>query len=415
MTKRRVVVTGLGVVSPLGNTVPTTWQALISGKSGVGQITRFDASDFATHIAAEVKDFNPELAMDAKLLRKVDLFIQFAIEAARQAVEDSGITISEANADRAGVAVGAGIGGLPWIEKTQDTFRESGARRISPFFIPGTIVNMAPGLISMKYGLKGPNLSIVTACTTGAHNIGFGARLIQNDEADIMVVGGSEMTTTPLGIGGFASAKALSRRNDDPARASRPWDKDRDGFVLGEGAGVLILEEYEHARKRGAKIYAELVGFGMSGDAYHMTAPDPSGRGPMMTMKNALKDAKMSPEQINYINAHATSTQAMDTVELTAVRELFGDHATSDQFAVSGTKSMTGHMLGAAGSAEAIFTVLAIHNGILPPTINLDNPEDICAGMNMVAHEAQEMKIKAALTNSFGFGGTNGSLIFKAI
>lgn len=413
MTKRRVVVTGLGAVTPLGNNVAETWKALLAGKSGVGPITRFDSADFVTHIAAEVKNFDPSLAVDAKMVNRIDLFIQFALEAARQAMDDAALSLNDEDADRIGVAVGAGIGGLPLIEATADVYRESGARRISPFFIPGTIVNMAPGLISIKYGLKGPNFSVVTACTTGAHNIGFGMRLIQNDEADVMVVGGSEMSTTPLAIGGFASAKALSRHNDAPQKASRPWDKDRDGFVLGEGAGILILEEYEHAKKRGAKIYAELAGFGMSGDAYHMTAPEVEGRGAYMAMKHALKDAGIKPEDVNYINAHATSTGA-DTVELKAIKDAFGQHAYSDDFCVSGTKSMTGHMLGAAGSAEAIIAVLAIQDNIAPPTINLDHPDEGC-DINFVAHKAQPRKIDVALSNSFGFGGTNGSLVFKKL
>ena len=413
MTNRRVVVTGLGAVTPLGNSVAEMWDGLRAGKSGVGEITRFDSAAFVTHIAAEVKNFDPSLAVEAKLLSKIDLFIQFAMEAARQAMDDSALSISDENADRIGVAVGAGIGGLPLIEATAEVYRESGARRISPFFIPGTIVNMAPGLISIKYGLKGPNFSVVTACTTGAHNIGFGMRLIQNNEADVMVVGGAEMSTTPLAVGGFASAKALSRRNDEPQKASRPWDKDRDGFVLGEGAGILILEEYEHAKKRGAKIYAELSGFGMSGDAYHMTAPEAEGKGAYMAMKHTLDDAGIKPEQVQYVNAHATSTGA-DTIELKAIKDIFGKHAYAEDFCVSGTKSMTGHMLGAAGSVEAIIAILAIQNNMAPPTINLDNPDEGC-DINFVANKAQNRRIDVALSNSFGFGGTNGSLLFKRI
>jgi len=414
MNKRRVVVTGLGAVTPVGNTVPAMWDALVNSRSGVGQITRFDASDFSTRIAAEIKDFDSTLATDPKLARKIDLFLQFVLEAARQAMDDAGIKATEENADRFGVAVGAGMGGLAWIEKTEDAYRKGGPRKISPFFIPGTIVNMAPGLISMKYGLKGPNISIVTACTTGAHNIGFAARMIQSGDADTMLAGGCEMATTALGVGGFATARALSRRNDDPEGASRPWSKDRDGFVLGEGAAILILEEYEAAKKRGAKIYAELVGFGMSGDAYHMTAPDPEGRGAYIAMKNTLADAGMNPEDVQYVNAHATSTAA-DTIELKAIKDAFGKHAHSDDFCVSGTKSMTGHMLGAAGSAEAIISILAIQNNIVPPTINLNDPDDGCSDVNLVPNKAQKREITAALSNSFGFGGTNGSLLFKKV
>lgn len=413
MSKKRVVVTGLGAVTPIGNTVPAMWEALIKGESGIGQITRFDASDFSTTIAAEIKDFDSTLATDPKLARKVDLFIQFALEAARQAMEDAQINVTEEIADRFGVAVGAGMGGLAWIEKTEDAYRSGGSRKISPFFIPGTIVNMAPGLISMKYGLKGPNISIVTACTTGAHNIGFAARMIQNGDADIMLAGGAEMSTTPLGVGGFASARALSRRNDDPKTASRPWDKTRDGFVLGEGSAVVVLEEYEAAKKRGAKIYAELVGFGMSGDAYHMTAPDPEGRGAYMAMKNTLLDAGIKPEAVHYVNAHATATAA-DTLELKAIKDVFGKQAYTDQFCVSGTKSMTGHMLGAAGSVEAIIAILAINHNLVPPTINLNDPDEGC-DINLVANKAQSREIKVALSNSFGFGGTNGSLLFKEV
>lgn len=413
MKKRRVVVTGLGVVTPLGNTIQDMWSALLKGKSGVGEVTRFDASDFSTRIAAEIKSFDASLATDAKLARKVDLFIQFGLEAARQAIDDANLPLDQLNLDRFGVAVGAGMGGLAWIEKAEDSYRDGGPRKISPFFIPGTIVNMLPGLISMKHGLKGPNISIVTACTTGAHNIGMAARMIQMGDADCMIAGGAEMSTTPLAIGGFASARALSKRNDDPTTASRPWSKDRDGFVLAEGAGILVLEELEAAKKRGARIYAELVGFGMSGDAYHMTAPEPEGRGAFMAMKNTLEDAGFKPEDVQYVNAHATSTAA-DTVELKAIKDVFGKHAYSDQFCVSGTKSMTGHMLGAAGSAEAIIAVLSIVNNVAPPTINLHDPDDGC-DINLVPNKAQSREINAALSNSFGFGGTNGSLLFSKL
>lgn len=409
---RRVVVTGLGAVTPLGNTVPETWRAILAGKSGVGPITHFDATSLTTRISAEVKGFNPELALSAKEARKTDVFVQYATEAVRQAIEDSGVTIDESNEYRVGVAIGSGIGGLPWIEKNHSALLKGGPRKISPFFIPAAIINMAAGMPSMKFSLKGPNISIVTACTTGLHNIGHAARMIQHNDADVMVAGGTEMATSMLGIGGFASLKALSRRNDEPEKASRPWDKDRDGFVLGEGAAVVILEEYEHAKKRGATIYAELIGFGMSDDAYHMTAPDPEGTGFAMSMKNALDDAGLATTAIDYINAHGTSTPAADHVEALAIKKRFGDHAY--KLAVSSTKSMTGHMLGAAGSVESIFSVLAIRDQIAPPTINLDNPDEDC-DLNFVPHQAREMKINIVLSNSFGFGGTNGSLIFKKI
>lgn len=412
MSKRRVVVTGLGAVTPLGNTVVETWDALMKGKSGTAPITRFDASSFTTRIAAEVKNFDPLLALDHKDSRKTDVFVQFAAEAARQAMEDSGLTVTDDNRHRIGVAIGSGIGGLPWIEKTHQALIEGGARKISPFFIPGAIINMAPGIVSINYGLRGPNISIVTACTTGVHNIGHAARIIQHGDAEVMIAGGSEMATSPLGIGGFAATRALSRRNDDPTKASRPWDKDRDGFVLGEGAAVVMLEEYEHAKRRGAKIYAELIGFGMSSDAYHMTAPEPDATGFYMTMKNTLDDAKINASDVQYVNAHGTSTPAADPIEVLAIKKAFGDHAY--ELAVSSTKSMTGHMLGAAGSIEAIFCILAIRDGVAPPTINLDHPDEGC-DLDFVPHEPRSMKIDIALSNSFGFGGTNGSLIFKKI
>ncbi|PIZ04049.1 MAG: beta-ketoacyl-[acyl-carrier-protein] synthase II [Gammaproteobacteria bacterium CG_4_10_14_0_8_um_filter_38_16] len=409
MTKRRVVVTGLGMLSPLGNTVEATWDAILAGKSGVAPITRFDASVMTTQIAAEVKDFDPLLAVDAKEARRFDTFVLFAAEAARQAMLDSGLTITDALALRTGCAIGAGIGGLGQIERNRDAFVEGGPRKISPFFIIGAIVNMAPGIVSMKYNLQGPNISIVTACTTGSHNIGEAARMIAYGDADVMLAGGSEMVTTELGIGGFNVIKALSTRNDEPTKASRPWDRDRDGFVLGEGAGVLVLEELEHAKKRGAKIYAELAGFGMSADAYHTTAPEPSARGTSQAIINALHDAKMNANEVQYVNAHGTSTMA-DTLELLAVKKAFGDHAYHCM--VSSTKSMTGHLLGAAGAVEAIFSILAIRDQVAPPTINLDNPDEGC-DIDLVPHEAKKAVIHAALSNSFGFGGTNGSLIFK--
>ena len=409
--RRRVVVTGLGAVTPLGNTVPETWEALLAGKSGVAEITRFDVTGMATKISAEVKEFDSTLALDSKQMRKLDVFVQFAAEASRQAIKDAGLTIDENNEYRAGVAIGSGIGGLPWIEKSHKSLLSGGPRKISPFFIPGAIINMAAGIVSMKHGLKGPNISIVTACTTGLHNIGCAARMIQYGDADIMVAGSTEMATSPLGIGGFAAVRALSRRNDDPEAASRPWDKDRDGFVLGEGAAILVLEEYESAKKRGAHIYAELIGFGMSADAYHMTSPDPDGKGFCVAMQNTLNDAGVSKEAVSYINAHGTSTPAGDGIEVAAIKETFGEHAF--QLAVSSTKSMTGHLLGASGSLEAIFTILALRDQVVPPTINLDNPSEGCDRLNLVPHQAQEMKMKVAMSNSFGFGGTNGSLLFQ--
>ena len=410
MSKKRVVVTGMGIVSPLGNTVSETWSGIVAGKSGVAPITRFDATPMTTKIAAEVKDFDSSLAVDSKEVRRLDTFVIFGAEAARQAIADSGLTITDELAPRIGCAIGAGIGGLIQIEKNRDAFVNGGPRKISPFFIPGAIINMAPGIVSMKHNLQGPNISIVTACTTGAHNIGEAARMIAYGDADVMVAGGTEMSTSELGIGGFNAIKALSTRNDDPTKASRPWDKDRDGFVLGEGAGVLILEELEHAKKRGAKIYAELAGFGMSADAYHMTAPEPNAVGTSQSIRNALNDAGMNPEDVDYVNAHGTSTPAADHLEVLAIKKAFGDHAY--QCMVSSTKSMTGHLLGAAGAVEAIFSVLAIQDKVAPPTINLDNPSDDC-DLDLVPHTARDAKIDVVLSNSFGFGGTNGTLIFK--
>ena len=411
--KRRVVITGMGVVSPIGNTVDTAWDAILKGKSGVTRLDFLDASDVQTKIAARVKDFDPSLSMNAKEIRRLALFIQFSIEASRQALADADLVVNDDLAPRAGAAIGAGIGGLGWIEENYDALLKYGTRKISPFFIPGAIVNMAPGYASMKYNLKGPNISIATACTTGLHNIGSAMRMIQYGDADVMLAGGAEMATDLLGIGGFNAARALSTRNDEPEKASRPWDKDRDGFVLGEGAGILVLEEYEFAKKRGAKIYAELVGFGMSADAYHMTAPDPSCAGFIAVMQNALNDAAISPEQVQYINAHGTSTPMLDPLEMKAVKKVFA--SSLDKLAISSTKSMTGHLLGAAGSVEAIFSVLAIRDQIAPPTINLDNPAEGCEGINLVAHAPQERQIDYALSNSFGFGGTNGSLLFKKV
>lgn len=398
------------MVSPLGNTVEETWCAVLAGKSGAAPITRFNAADFSTRFAAEVKNFNPALACDIKEARRLDVFVLYAAEAARQAIEHSGLIISEAIAPRAGCAIGSGIGGLLQIEKNRDAFVEGGPRKISPFFIVGSIVNMAPGIVSMKHHLQGPNISIVTACATGAHNIGFAARTIAYGDAEVMIAGGSEMVTTELGVGGFNAIKALSMRNDAPEKASRPWDKDRDGFVLGEGAGVLVLEELEFAKKRGAHIYGELMGVGMSADAHHVTAPEPAARGTTQAILNALQDAKINRDEVQYINAHGTSTPAADHLEVLAVKNAFGDHAY--QLMMSSTKSMTGHLLGAAGSVEAIFSLLAIRDNVAPPTINLDHPDEDC-DLNLVPHHAIESKIDVVLSNSFGFGGTNGSLIFK--
>lgn len=409
--RRRVVVTGLGIVSPLGNTIPLAWEAILHGKSGVNKITSFDASPLPTKIAAQVKGFDPSLSLTDKEIRRTDLFVQYSVEAARQAVEDSGLKLTEELAPHAGVAIGSGIGGLPGIEDNCRALDAGGPRKISPFFIPGSIINMAAGLVSMKHHFMGPNISIVTACTTGAHNIGHAARMIIHGDADVMIAGGAEMSTTMLGIGGFNAIKALSTRNDDPEKASRPWDKDRDGFVLGEGAGVLILEELEFAQRRGAKMYAELVGFGMSSDAYHMTAPCPDGAGFVLSMKNALADAGLPLESVDYINAHGTSTMA-DVIEAQAVKTAFGQHAY--ELAISSTKSMTGHLLGAAGAVEAIISVLAIRDQVAPPTINLDNPDQGC-DLNFVPHTAQPRKLNVTLSNSFGFGGTNGTLIFRKI
>ncbi len=410
MAKRRVVVTGMGIISPVGNTIQSAWNAILNGKSGVRLIDRFDTSQLSTKISASIQDFDPNLAISPKEQRRTELFVQYATEASRQAIEDSGLEITEQNAPRIGAAIGSGIGGLTWIEKNHAALELHGPRKISPFFIPGAVINMAPGFVSIKYHLAGPNISIVTACTTGTHNIGHAQRIIAYGDADVMLAGGSEMSTSALSIGGFSAARALSTRNDEPQKASRPWDKDRDGFVLGEGAGVLVLEELEHAKARGAKIYAELAGFGMSADAYHMTAPDPNGLGFVATMHNTLNDAELAPEAVDYLNAHATSTQLGDKIESEAIKKTFGDSAY--QLAVSSTKSMTGHLLGAAGAVEAIFCILSIRDQVAPPTINLDNPSEGC-DLDYVPHTAREMKIDVALSSSFGFGGTNGSLLFR--
>jgi len=412
VSRRRVVVTGMGMVSPLGNTVADTWSGILAGKSGVGMIDKFDASAFTTRFSAAVKGLDVGDYLPVKDARKMDPFIQYGMVAGIQAWQDCGLQVTEENATRIGTIIGSGIGGIGSVEDGAHTIRDRGPRRLSPFFVPGAIINMISGNLSIKYGWRGPNLAVVTACTTGTHSIGLGARSIQYGEADVMVVGGAEMATTPVGLGGFASARALSTRNDDPQAASRPWDKDRDGFVLGEGAGVMVLEEYEHAKARGAKIYAEMIGFGMSGDAFHMTSPPADGSGAALSMSNAIKDAGIATSQIHYINAHGTSTPAGDVAECLAVRNTMG--ADIGQVAVSSTKSMIGHLLGAAGAVEAIFGVLAIRDQVAPPTINLDNPDEGC-DINLVPHTAQERNIDAVLSNSFGFGGTNGSLIFRRV
>ncbi|MCX7167736.1 MAG: beta-ketoacyl-ACP synthase II [Rhodocyclales bacterium] len=411
MSRRRVVVTGLGLVSPVGNSVPEAWDNLIAGRSGIGPITRFDASAFSARIAGEVKNFDVAAYLSAKEARRMDTFIHFGMAAGIQAFRDSGLEVSAENADRIGVNIGSGIGGLPMIEETHNDFLAGGPRKISPFFIPGTIINMISGNLSIMLGLKGPNIAVVTACTTGLHAIGISARMIEYGDADVMVCGGSEATTTPLAVGGFASAKALSTRNDDPATASRPWDKDRDGFVLGEGSGVMVLEEYEHARARGAKIYAELAGFGMSGDAFHMTAPDTDG--PRRSMVNALKNAGVNPDEVQYVNAHGTSTPLGDKNETEAIKLAFGVE-TAKKLVVNSTKSMTGHLLGGAGGLESVVTVLAVHHQISPPTINIFNQDPEC-DLDYCANTARPMKIDVALKNNFGFGGTNGSLVFRRI
>ena len=412
MSRRRVVVTGIGMVTPLGNDVISTWDGILAGRSGAAPIDKFDASAFSTRFSAPVKGFDPEPWLAAKDARKMDLFIQYGMVAGIQAWEDSGLEVSSENAPRIGAAIGAGIGGMGSIEEGALMIAEKGPRRISPFFVPGGIINMIAGNLSIKYGFQGPNLALVTACTTGTHNIGVAARAIQYGDADAMLAGGAEMACTPTGIGGFAAARALSKRNDNPEAASRPWDKDRDGFVLGDGAGVIMLEEYEMAKARGAKVYAELTGFGMSGDAYHMTSPPEDGAGAALSMNNAIKDASIDVTRINYINAHGTSTPAGDIAECQAMKSVMGNAI--EQVAVSSTKSMIGHLLGAAGSVEAIFSVLAIRDQVAPPTINLDNPDEGC-DINLVPHTAQSMTIDSVLSNSFGFGGTNGSLIFSKV
>lgn len=411
MAKRRVVVTGMGMVTAVGHSVQENWKNILAGKSGVKEVDFFDTTDISAKISGSVRDFDVSPYLSVKDARKADKFIHYGLAASIQAMEDSGLEITDKNAKRVGVALGSGIGGLPMIEECKAVYLNRGPRKISPFFIPGAIINLLPGHMSIRYGLKGPNLSVVTACSTGTHNIGLAARMIAYGDADAMVCGGAEMATSPLGLAGFAAMRALSTRNDEPEKASRPWDKGRDGFVLGDGAGTLILEEYESAKARGAKIYAELTGFSLNADAYHMTLPEENGEGGATAMQLALDDAGLTADQIDYVNAHGTSTPAGDMLELKGINRVFGEYA--DGLAVSSTKSMIGHLLGAAGAVEAIYSVLAIRDQIAPPTINLDDPED--THFNLVPHKAQKMKIRSALSNSFGFGGTNGTLIFSQI
>jgi 3-oxoacyl-[acyl-carrier-protein] synthase II len=414
LTRRRVVVTGLGIVSPVGSTVRSAWANIVAGRSGIAPITRFDVSRFSTRFGGAVADFDVDEYLSAKDARKMDAFMHYGFAASRQAIEDAGIDVRPDNAHRVGVAVGAGIGGIETIERAFRTYLEAeeSPRKISPFFIPGSIINMISGHVSIHYGLTGPNLSLVTACTTATHSIGIAGRTIQYGDADVMVAGGAEMATTALGLGGFCSARALSQRNDDPAGASRPWDRDRDGFVLGDGAGCVVLEEYEHARARGAQIYGELIGFGMSADAHHITAPPEDGEGARQCMLNALRDGGVSPDEVDYINAHGTSTPLGDRGETLAIKRAFGAHA--HKIAVSSTKSMTGHLLGAAGGVEAVFSLLAMRDGVLPPTINYETPDPEC-DLDYVPNEARPARVRIALSNSFGFGGTNGSLLFRAL
>jgi 3-oxoacyl-[acyl-carrier-protein] synthase II len=410
MKKRRVVVTGLGLITPVGIGVKESWKNILNGVSGITNITKFDASDFKSKVAGEVKNFNPDLYLNPKDSRRMDTFIQFGLVAGIEAIKDSGLEVTEENAERIGVSIGSGIGGINLIETTSDNFDQGGPRKVSPFFVPGTIINMISGNLSIMYGLKGPNISIVTACTTGTHSIGDASRMIEYGDADVMIAGGSEAAITELTVAGFSAAKALSQRNDDPTTASRPWDKDRDGFVIGEGAGVMVIEEYEHALKRGAKIYCELGGYGMSADAYHITAP--SIDGPKRSMINAINNAGINLDEVSYINAHGTSTPLGDLNEANAIKETFNKHAY--HLVVNSTKSMTGHLLGGAGGIESVFTALAIHHQVSPPTINIFNQDPEC-DLDFSANEAKEINIKAALKNNFGFGGTNGSLIFKRI
>jgi 3-oxoacyl-[acyl-carrier-protein] synthase II len=412
LSKRRVVITGLGIVSPVGIGLQESWSNILAGKSGITRITRFDPALFSCQIAGDVKNFDVGQYLNPKDARRMDIFIQYGMVAAMEAVNDAGLEVTEENAERIGVNIGSGIGGLPLIEETHNTYLAGGPRKISPFFIPASIINMIAGNLSIMYGFKGPNLAMVTACTTATHCIGDSARMIEYGDADVMVAGGAESALSPLGMGGFAAARALSTRNDDPATSSRPWDKDRDGFVMGEGAGILVLEEYEHAKARGAKIYAEVAGFGMSGDAYHMTAPIENGEGAARCMRNALKNAGLNADQVDYINAHGTSTPLGDLAETMAVKRALGAHAYKT--AMSSTKSMTGHLLGAAGGVEAVFSALSVHEQIAPPTINIFEQDEAC-DLDYVPNTARQMKIDVALSNSFGFGGTNGTLVFSKI
>lgn len=409
MSKRRVVITGMGMLSPVGNDVTSSWEAIRAGRSGIGLIDRFDASEYTTRIGGAVKDLDIEPWLSSKEARKLDAFIHYGLIAAQQAVDDSGLEqYSKLDKERVGIAIGSGIGGLEYIEKNVLQMDEAGPRKVSPFFVPASVINMISGNAAIRFGYKGPNIAIVTACTTGTHNIGYAARTIAYGDADVMLAGGSEMATTRSGVAAFSSARALSTRNDEPEKASRPWDRDRDGFVLSDGAGVVVLEELEHARARGATIYGEVIGFGMSDDAHHITAPPADGQGAARSMRNAIRDAGISPDLVGYINAHGTSTQVGDVAEVAAVKSVFGRHA--ERLAMSSTKSMTGHLLGAAGAVEAIFSVLAVRDGVLPPTINLDHPDEGC-DLDFVAHKSRDADVKVALSNSFGFGGTNGTLI----
>ncbi|MDG2524875.1 beta-ketoacyl-ACP synthase II [Stenotrophomonas sp. HITSZ_GD] len=409
---RRVVVTGMGMVSPLGNDLASSWEGIINGRSGIGPITHIPAEQFTTRIAGEIRDFDPTLYASAKDVKKMDTFIHYGIGASFMALDDAGLEVTEANAERIGAILGSGIGGLFGIEEQTIKFHEGGARKISPFYVPSTIINMLPGQVSLIKGIKGPTFSAVSACATSNHSIGTAMRMIQHGDADVMLAGGAERGSSPTSIGGFCSMKAMSTRNDEPAKASRPWDKDRDGFVLGDGAGVLVLEEYEHAKARGARIYAELIGFGASSDAYHMTAPSEDGEGAARSMLNAIRDSKINPEDVDYLNAHGTSTPLGDLAETLAMKRALGEHAYKAM--VSSTKSMTGHLLGAAGGVEAIFSVMAIHTGIIPPTINLDEPGEGC-DLDYVPNVAREKKIDVAMSNGFGFGGTNGTLVFRRL
>jgi len=412
LSKRRVVVTGLGTVSPVGHDVKTSWENILAGKSGIAPIEHYDAADFSVRFGGTITNFDPEGLISTKDAKKMDMFIQYGIVAAAEAFADSGLEITDENSERVGVAIGSGIGGIGVIEKNYQTILDRGPRKVSPFLIPASIINMISGHVSIRYGLKGPNIAIVTACATATHSIGDAARIIEYGDADVMLAGGAERAATPSSMAGFAAARALSTRNDDPETASRPWDKERDGFVLSDGAGVVVLEEYEHAKKRGANIYAEVIGFGMSGDAYHMTSPSEGGDGAKRCMQYAMRNASINSDKIDYINAHGTSTPAGDRAEVYAVKGAFGDHA--GKIAMSSTKSMTGHLLGAAGGVEAIYTALAIRDQVAPPTINITTPDPEC-DLDFVPDTAREMKIDVALSNSFGFGGTNGTLVFRKI